>query len=118
MTQPKKESNIWPTIKKYRKEIFAGFLIIIAILFLVKNAYDVTFHLVFFKIQVPLIILLTIFAAIGAGIVAVYWRFSHQEQKFKIRELQMELERQKTTRIEPQTPKPKENSDSSDSGEV
>jgi len=108
MTQQKKESNIWPTIKKYRKEIFAGFLIIIAILFLVKNADDVTFHLVFFKIEVPLIILLTIFTALGAGIVAVYWRFSHQEQKFKIRELQSEVERLKYTKIETRTEKPKE----------
>jgi uncharacterized integral membrane protein len=111
--QKQTDSGIWPMIKKYRKEIWVGFLVIVALLFLIWNSDDVTFHLVFFKLEAPLILLLGLFAAIGAGIVAIYWRFSHMEQKFKIKELQKEIEglKQKPAAPKVEVPQNTENPD-------
>jgi uncharacterized integral membrane protein len=91
MTQQKK-SGFVEFVKKYRKEILIGIIGVIALLFLIKNADEVTFDLVFFKTDMPLIFLLLLFAAIGAGIVALYWRMNHKDMKYKIKELQKELD--------------------------
>jgi uncharacterized integral membrane protein len=91
MTQQKK-SGFVEFVKKYRKEILIGIIGVIALLFLIKNADEVTFDLVFFKTDMPLIFLLLLFSAIGAGIVALHWRMNHKDMKYKIKELQKELD--------------------------
>lgn len=78
-------------INTYRKEILVGLILLIAILFLVKNADEVEFDLVFFKIDAPLVFLLLLFGGIGAGIVALYWRMSQKDLKYRIRELEAKL---------------------------
>jgi uncharacterized integral membrane protein len=93
-TQRAQKTSFLDKVKKYRKEILVGLLGLLVLIFLVKNMDDVEFDLVFFKTDMPLIFLLLFFAAAGAGTVAIYWRMDNKDKKFRIRELEKELDNQ------------------------
>ncbi len=85
------EESFLSKANKYRKEIIVGLLIILLIVFMVQNNQDVTFHLVFTDMQVPLIVLILGFAALGASIVGVYWMLSVRDKNRTIKDLTREV---------------------------
>ncbi len=85
------EESFLSKVNKYRKEIIVGLLVILLIVFMVQNNQDVTFHLVFTDMQVPLIVLILGFAALGAAIVGVYWMLSVRDKNRTIKDLSKEI---------------------------
>ncbi len=82
-----KEESFLSKANRYRKEIFVGILIIILLIFMIQNSHDVDFNLVFTDMDVPLIVLILGFAALGAAIVGVYWILSNRDKKRTIKDL-------------------------------
>lgn len=81
------EESFLSKMNKYRKEIVTSLLIILLIIFMVQNSHDVDFNLIFTDMQVPLIVLILAFAALGAAIVGVYWVLSSRDKKRTIKEM-------------------------------
>jgi putative membrane protein len=93
------DNNTLKFIKQYRKEILIGILMLLVIIFLVQNSDDVEFSLVFWKMDVPLILLLVIWLLIGAVITGVYFFVSNKEMRKEIKRLKKEVD-QKEEKIE------------------
>lgn len=93
MATSKKDQNFLGWLRRNRKEVVVGMLILLAIVFLVKNSDPVEFDLIFWKVEAPLIVLLLLFALLGAGIVGIYWVLSNREKKHLIRALKREVEK-------------------------
>lgn len=77
----------------YRKEIFMGIMIILLILFMVMNSQKVEFSMVFFKTEVPLIVLILLFSGIGAATIGIYWYLSNRDKKTTIKGLHKQIEK-------------------------
>ena len=87
------EKSFLQKVKHYRKEIFVVFMAIILVIFMVQNSEDVDFDLVVTDMEVPLIVLILGFTALGAGTVGIYWFLSNRDKKRTIKEMAKELEK-------------------------
>ena len=85
------EKSFLEKVKHYRKEIFVGIIAIILIIFMIKNSHEVNFHLVFTKMDIPLIVLILGFTALGAGTVGIYWLISNRDKKRTIKNMAEEI---------------------------
>ncbi len=88
-----KERSFIENLAHYRKEIFIGIMVILVILFMVMNSQKVEFSMVFFKTEVPLIILILLFSGIGALTVGIYWYLSNRDKKVLITELKKQIDK-------------------------
>jgi len=85
------EESFISQMRKYRKEILVGLAILILLIFMVQNAHDVKFYLVFTDMSVPLIVLILGFTALGALTVGIYWMISNRDKKRDIKELKQKI---------------------------
>lgn len=91
MAKKQEERNFGQKLWHYRKEILIGILLILAIIFLVKNSDSVEFNMIFWTADVPLIILLLGWGSLGALIVGIYWLIGNREKKRDIRDLKKRI---------------------------
>ena len=87
MAQEEKKKNIW----YYRKEILVAIIVILVVVFLYQNSKPVDFKLIFWKLEVPLIILVFSFFVIGVLTMWIYNFSKSSEKKKEIKNLKSEL---------------------------
>jgi len=86
-----KKGNFVDTLKKYRKELIIGVMLILLVVFMIQNKHDVDFNLVFTDMQVPLIVIILFFSGLGAAIVGVYWIMASRDKKRTIKDMSTKI---------------------------
>jgi len=86
-TQDEKEPNFFSENKKL---IVAGLVIILMLLFIFMNKHDVEFWL-FFKVKMPMVIVILMFFSIGAIGAWVFAHFGKKELKRKLKAAEKRL---------------------------
>lgn len=100
MTDKKEESFIL----KYKKEILIGFIAFLMLVFIVQNAEEIQFQIIFIDMKISLIFLITLFY--GMGLLTMFIRYHSvlKEKNKKIKELEKQVKEEANKTIPPSIP--------------
>lgn len=90
-TNPNTEEKEPGFLAENKKLIVAVIVIILMLVFIFRNMHDVTFYPIFFKVEMPMVVVILTFFGIGAISVWIYSHFGKKELKRKLREAEKKL---------------------------
>ena len=98
-----KEENF---IIKYKKELLIGFIAVLMLIFIVQNSDEIEFQMLFIRLKISLIFLITLFFGLGMLTVWIRYYFITKEKNKKIKELEEKLNPKPAAKVETLVPPP------------
>ena len=97
MTDQKEENFIL----KYKKEILIGIIAFLMLVFIIQNAEEIEFQILFIRMRISLIFLIALFYGLGLLTMFIRYHFVLKEKNKKIKELEKKVKVEDTSKTIP-----------------